>query len=279
MEDTHTPPFNLERFGIGTHAYWSLNPTGKLLVLVHGFKGAAGTTWLGLLQNLILQPQAAGCDIISFGYDSVRQTGGESAMELQIFLDKLFVKTSQVINQSFDDYGSKMRRPENWKYSQIVIAAHSLGACVSRRALLNQIQSGRNKWEVEIRLAWFAPAHRGAKIGALLCAVTNLIPSGLGKFIDVGAKYFSPALKDLEPGSEFLTELLDDTKKLCDEHLSLNAPITFWVLRDKVVTNGTFAKDVVPFEFVDGSDHVSICKLDDYDEQRIGGLLKIMSFT
>jgi len=278
MADTHTPPFKLDKFGKDTHAYWSLNPIGRLLVLVHGFNGAAGTTWLGLPQQLILQTEVAGCDIVSFGYDSVKQTGGESAMQLQIFLDKLFTETSRIINRSFDDNGSKVRRPENWKYGQIVLAGHSLGACVSRRALLNQIQAGRNKWEVEIRLVWFAPAHRGAKIKLLIDAVALAIPGGYKESLDGVSKYFSPALEDLEKRSEFLEELLEDTKELCDEHPSLKAPMTFWALRDKVVTNGTFAKDATPFEFVDETSHVSICKLDRYDEKRVGGLLKIMNF-
>lgn len=274
---SHTPPCSIKRFGIDTQAYWSLNPTGRLLVLVHGFNGMSGTTWLGLPQALILQTGANGYDIVSFGYDSVKQTASESANQLQSFLDKLFQNTTAIINRSLDDNGLTIRRAPQYTYSHVVLIGHSLGACVTRRALLNQIQSGRNKWNAEIRLVWFAPAHRGAKLKLLIDAVALAIPGGYGQSVDAAAKYYSPSLGDLDAGSEFLRELLEDTRHLCDAHPSLKAPITFWALRDSVVTNGPFAKDTTPFEEVDGANHVSICKPTGYDK-RVGELLRIMSF-
>src|ERR1022692_4249540 len=197
---THKPPCSVTKFGIDTQAYWASNPTGRLLVLVHGFNGKAGTTWLGLPQELIRQTGASGYDIISFGYDSVKQTAGESANQLHTFLDELFKDTAQIVNRSLDDNGLVNRRVAGFQYSHAVLTGHSLGACVIRRALLNQIQSGRNKWKTEIKLVWFAPAHRGAKLKLLLDAVALAIPGGYGKSVDATAKYYSPSLGNLEEG-------------------------------------------------------------------------------
>jgi pimeloyl-ACP methyl ester carboxylesterase len=273
-DETHMPPQCLPQ-GVNTQAYWSVRSASRLLLLVHGFSGSAEATWRGLPEQLMLHNEASGYDLISFGYDSLGLTADESANELHLFLDPLFTKTANLANRSIEQYDPGLRRDGAWQYTHAIIAGHSLGACVARRALLNQLKAGSNKWMVKTKLIWFAPAHGGARITDLAGAVTGLLPGGLGNLILGSGKYRAPVLYDLERGSDFLEDLREDTEKLSTDHEELNAPVTFWAPGDKVVFNRPFHRDKMPTVPVKGADHVSIAKFNGYDT-RIGALLEEM---
>src|ERR1051325_1531809 len=148
FSESHLPPLELP-FGTGTKARWSKRPAGRLLVFVHGFKGAAITTWGDLPDRLCLRREATGYDVIRFGYPSLKGTASDNAAELQGFLDELLIGKNivGVVNQSIRSYEAAYLRPKSWKYSQVVLVGHSLGACVIRRAVLDQVRSGRSKWQ------------------------------------------------------------------------------------------------------------------------------------
>jgi pimeloyl-ACP methyl ester carboxylesterase len=275
MEETHLPSQPLSQ-GFNAQAYWSTKPANRVLVLVHGFSGGADTTWRGLPEQLMIHPkEAAGWDMISFGYDSLSLTADESANELHIFLNALFTKTSHVVNRSIDQHDSQYRRAPNEQYTHAIIAGHSLGACVARRALLNQLKSGATVWPVKAKLIWFAPAHGGARITELASAVASLLPGAFGDLVIGGGKYRAPVLFDLERGSDFLSDLLKDTEEFAQQHQALNAPVTFWAPGDKVVFNRPFHKDVTPTIPITASDHISIAKFIGFDV-RLGRLLDEM---
>lgn len=260
--ETHMPPLDLP-FGDGTNVRWSKKPAGQLLVFVHGFKGGAVSTWGGYPDQLCLHPEASGYDVVRFGYDSVGQTAAESAGELQRFLDELLVDhTVRITNRSVEEYDASLKRKSDWRYNRLVLVGHSLGACVVRRAVLNQLRSGK-RWPMKKKLVWFAPAHRGARLMRLLTAVSVGIPIG---GLDAAAKFFSPVLGDLEEESVFLKTLLEQTNDMCGSEPELKAPLTFWAWKDKVVVNDDFAQDKTPPEQIRGVSHVSICKSTRFDK-------------
>jgi hypothetical protein len=262
MHDEHTPPLDIP-FGSGTKVRWAIDaatPT-KLLVFVHGFKGAAITTWGSLPDELCVSSSKLDYyDIVRFGYPSVVQTASESAHELQRLLDKLLLSSTapSFVNRSLKQYDHSIKpRSPTWKYSSVVLVGHSLGACVIRRAVLNQLRSGKKKWPQKLKLIWFAPAHRGVRLFRLWSLVTVGVPL---QGIDKLASFFAPVLTDLAEDSDFLKELLKQTEDLAPANSSLNAPLTFWAWKDKVVVNREFGTDKTPYENIKGVNHVSICK-------------------
>jgi len=72
-------------------------------------------------------------------------------------------------------------------------------------------------------------------------------------------------LKDLHPGSQFLKDLLADTKTYCKDNTQLNATKTFWAWRDWVVENDFFAGDSDP-DRIKGVGHISISKPTGYQK-------------
>jgi triacylglycerol esterase/lipase EstA (alpha/beta hydrolase family) len=262
MAKAHTPPLEFT-FGVKTataKARWSKVAPNGLLIFVHGFKGAALTTWGTLPDHLCDNPRLADYDVIRFGYPSVVQTASESAQDLQRLLNRLLLSPnhSDFVNKSIRQYSqSAGQRPLAWGYKSVVLVGHSLGACVIRRAVLNQLRSGGNPWPQKLKFIWFAPAHRGARIFRLWSLVTIGLPI---EGVDKVASFFAPVLSDLKEDSDFLDELHEQTKALVPTNPELNAPLTFWAWKDKVVVNREFGTDKTPYEKITGVNHISICK-------------------
>ena len=173
----------------------------------------------------------------------------------------------QIVNPSLPT--AAPRRLESARYRKFMIVAHSMGAVVSRRALLDldqQSPEGLAGDELEkFDLLFFAPAHCGSLIPLL-------IGSGLGLDFLPGAKligsmsqvYFQ-SLRDLEVGSDFLNQLAADCAQLREAHTEQSVPIrhlratVYHAHNDHVVIQNNFDRDP-PFRPVMNQNHRSICK-------------------
>lgn len=161
-------------------------------------------------------------------------------------------------------------RPTDFQYGQVLICAHSLGAVIARRALLDialQDPPWRDRLSA-VRLQFFAPAHKGALIiklaeeGLAAISVPLAFAKINGKLAAVGLKSRYQVLQDLEPGSQTLTDLEAETRRLLDQDPQAHAYLRAHVVharRDHVVAQGQFARDHRP-DFIDGKGHIEVCK-------------------
>ena len=126
-----------------------------------------------------------------------------SAARLYGLLSFLFGYPGAVINAALP---SAIQRSVDFTYDQVVVIAHSLGAVIARQALLNAWKQ-HEPWCGEIRLVLFAPAHKGARVQELVESVR------VGKWLSLftaAARYKSPLIDQLRPGSPCLAELERD---------------------------------------------------------------------
>jgi triacylglycerol esterase/lipase EstA (alpha/beta hydrolase family) len=187
--------------GEGSQAEWALEPKGKAIVFVHGFKGAAVGTWLEFPTMLRQEPSAAGWDLIFYGYDGVRTRATNSANHLRTFLQQLFTDPLPVMNTTLDN---EAQRPTTFSYEKVIIVAHSLGAVVSRQAILDA-HLIHAPWVSRTGLILFAPAHLGAQILPLLMQTVTGLGGKFGAAATFFLKFRWRVLRDLEPGSNTLS--------------------------------------------------------------------------
>src|SRR5688500_13432064 len=160
MAQFHLDSGELDR-DTGTTALWAVNPNRTLLVFVHGFGGSATGTWVAFPELLDVSSKARHCDCVFYGYDGFRTRAYVSALKLLAFLDRLCTDTANTINATLPSVAPK--RAADFAYDKIIIVAHSLGAIVSRQALVSAHKSGA-AWAAKVDLVFFAPAHSGADL-------------------------------------------------------------------------------------------------------------------
>jgi pimeloyl-ACP methyl ester carboxylesterase len=154
---SHHFPLDLKRpdgqsWGRSSKAFFATEPVGSAILFVHGFGGKATDTWLEFPRLLPLEAESAGYDLLFYGYDGKKARAAFSAAGLLEFLDALNDTPSRdVINPSLTPGIPK--RPKAFRYKRLVICAHSLGAVVSRLALLDAgNQTPRRRWLSRVRL-------------------------------------------------------------------------------------------------------------------------------
>jgi hypothetical protein len=162
-----------------------------------------------------LWPLHRGDDLLFYGYESLRSQVDYMATEFTQFLEQFLAAPARWINPMvthIEPWYPGCVRPAEFKYRRVVIVAHSLGAVVARRALLNIDSSHRPpSWLTGTRLVLFAPAHKGAYISKLVFAALTGVTLGLP--ISSLAKLYFKSLEGLEKGSDELKALETDTLK------------------------------------------------------------------
>jgi len=245
-------------YGKKTQAWWAVKPSGRLVVFVHGFGGSAVSTWNEFPDLLPKQSSCAGWDVVFYGYDGLFTQANISAQGLHDFVHQMGTKPAKVINPTLNP---KSRRDSKFAYSSILIVAHSLGAVVTRRALLNARKLNR-PWLNQTQMVLFAPAHMGANTIALGAEAISVIP-GVGALLAAVAKFKFQPLQDLEAGSQTLQLLLSETQQALQagDAPYLVARAVYVGDKERIVTTNSFCDDP-PLMILAGKDHVDVCKPD-----------------
>lgn len=245
---------DLREFGKASEAYWSTNPDGRIAIFVHGFGGDA-TTWREFESDLPNDPKAAGADVVFFGYEGIKGHIALSADLLYRFLDTV-AKTPSRLSSPL------VSRPAGFRYRSILIVAHSMGAIVSRRALLLGVKT-RSSWVRRTKLVFFAPAHAGVRVTALVKQCGDLVTkigvlSGFGKVV-------SPAYDDLSKPETF-QKLMDETRAVLSTRYgpALRAKRIVFGATENIVLVQEFCEDPVSpdpeFVVIAGKNHTTVCK-------------------
>lgn len=237
-------------------AYFSRNPDGRLLVFVHGFMGDKFTTWHKMHEELVQERAAAGCDLVFYGYASIQPQALASAGLLRHFLQELVPLAPSVRARM----PLARRSIANFAYSKIIIVAHSLGAAITRRALLDLHQS-KAPWTKDVSLLLFAPAHCGAQLAELKKELSQQSGSPWISILSALFSLKSQAARDLERGSNFIVRLKEDTAKAIADGVApcLKARKVIFGQKDSVVLVERFCDD--PCEDIwHGHNHTSVCK-------------------
>ena len=184
----------------------------KAIVFVHGWGGSASGTWEQFPTALRAMPEAAAVDAFFLDYPSTTLSVAVCASELkELLVDLLRAPAAHVVNPSLAEEAPP--RPAGWRYRRVLLVAHSMGAVVARRALLDLDRTDLTVDEATaMRLLFFAPAHLGSSLPLL-------VASGLGLDWLPGASLVGRALRahyrslaDLEEGSNALRLLSDDSR-------------------------------------------------------------------
>jgi pimeloyl-ACP methyl ester carboxylesterase len=248
----HHIPLELPDQGKKTIAHWAFRPAGKVVIFVHGFGGHSVTSWISFSTLLREKAECAGHDIIFWGYDGLYAQAEFSATLLHSFLRSLLADPLSIINSSLPPGVGPRRK---FKFTEITLIAHSLGAVICRRALLIAHEQGDN-WVHKTKMVLFAPAHMGAHITNLSSLLTGPVYLAYGLF-----KARFQVVYDLEPGSPTLTKLLDDSKDVINtgQGAFAIARKVIWAERDNIVKQLQFANDPLPRPYP-GKNHKNVCK-------------------
>ncbi len=268
-------------------------PKGAI-VFVHGFRGVAETTWQKFPELLTSGSSkvkaAANYDLYFFQYDS-RVEAADSAHFLGSFLNELGTAPGwNIINPSLGSaigtQNANIRwQSKNFRYEKIIICAHSLGAVVARRALLDRSVPPAAAWLSKVQLLLFAPAHFGAKIIPLFSMTLDGLAVGFGalrisgKVGEVALRSYYKSLDNLAPKSQCLTDLDRDSRA----RRAANPDSTDWlranVVRangDAVVFAGSFVDDHLPHTIIKPSTHIRVCKPQLETDVALTTLLRIL---
>lgn len=230
-------------------------PDRRAVLFIHGFTGDAIDSWSRFHELLPECPKCAGRDLFFYGYDGLRAEMNGSATIFRTFLDRLFGTTRQFLR---DNLPPSVKRPDTFEYDELVIVAHSLGAVVARRALVDATKK-KSDWVTKTKLVLYAPAHKGANVAELALEASS--PFRFLKLFSAFARFTSPLIDQLRPNSHALTNLLADTEKLrqggANPHLvAIKVVIAEF---EKIVLNESFGEDPPP-EAIAGANHMSVCK-------------------
>jgi len=234
---------------------FATQPNSKAILFIHGYGGDVITTWSDFHDLLPGCSKCGGHDLFFYGYDGLRADMNASAAIFRTFLDRLFEKTASFLAENLPP---SARRPTTFQYDELVIVAHSLGAVISRRSLLDATKE-RSEWINKIRLVLYAPAHKGAKVADL--ALETVSSFNFLKFFALAARFESPLIDALKRDSPELKTLLNDTmaarKKDANKHLRASKVVI--AEYEKIVSNETFADDAAPVT-IPNATHTTVCK-------------------
>lgn len=266
--------------GRNSVAYWSTGDPKLLLIFVHGFNGDPTDTWPHFASLLPRNPEVPAFDYMFYGYDSVQQQANSSATEFAKFLEVFIPNPADLVNSTLPSAAAQRKK---FQYERVLIIAHSLGAFVTRNALLREYRKRPPPaWLDSIRLLFFAPAHHGAYATAIAVVVLTNMPWFLGKLLGSAILYRIPVLQDMEENSAVIRELHKRTSEVIEEYKKRGASVppfiqahyVMWAQHEHVVINAPFFEDP-PQDQLDAS-HVDVCKPDTVDHPALRAVWSAM---
>jgi pimeloyl-ACP methyl ester carboxylesterase len=254
MSETHHNPAPITGYGKNTWALWAVRPADTLVVFIHGYGGKSVETWFQF--DWLLPSHSPKTDIVFYGYEGLLHHIQPSATLFYKFLDGCLADPRSFV-QGIDLGGE---RPRPWSYKRIVLVAHSLGAVVSRQALLFALDDGK-AWPSRTRLVLFAPAHVGVdKAVRLVLGIRD--PLAAAAALSKGLIVASSALRDLLNKKTF-KRLREETerwlKKAPRKSQCLIARQVVFGAAENIVKQERFCQDPRP-TYISGKNHLSICK-------------------
>jgi pimeloyl-ACP methyl ester carboxylesterase len=271
----------------GSRVLLCRQPATTAIVFVHGWGGGAHTTWEAFPHAVRFSPETATADAFLLAYASRKFSVATYSSHLRTFFhDLLHAPAKEILDGSLPRDAE--RRPAKFTYKQVILVAHSMGAVISRRALLDLDERPPRDGGLDdndrkkIRLLLFAPAHKGSTLPLL-------IASGLGLDWIPGATlagnaltHYYRSLRDLAINSESLRRLEADTKAAREGHASrrgvghhLIAEV-YHAADDKVVEQDRFDRDhEMPSIF--SKDHRSLCKPTDNYRRPVVALRDVLA--
>jgi pimeloyl-ACP methyl ester carboxylesterase len=239
----------------GVYAHLATGSATRAIVFIHGLAGDALQSWTRFPDMLTAVPDAADCDLIFYDYDSLSQQLGNMVTPFMRFLRELATEPAEMLNRGLS---LPRHRPKTFRYEGILIVAHSLGAVVARRALLDA-QGNRESWVGRTRFMLFAPADCGADKITLVSESLQSLP--LGTVLGGAAKWTIPVLSSLEPGRGDLQRLVDDTRQLTARGMAahLLAKRVLWASDESVTKKQKFMVEE-SYDEIPGTTHTSVCK-------------------
>jgi len=236
-------PIDLD-IGRGSRGFLVRDQTPRsALVFVHGFKGKPTKTWGDFPWLLREHERLAGTDLVFYGYDSrnrVASLAARLAADLEAF--------------GSGDTPPAPRVPVR-TYENILLVAHSLGAVVARRALLDGLTKD-SVWARKVSHVLFAPAHQGAD-------AMRLLKQGLGQvpFVPAFIQHTFASLLDIESANTpCLSNLRADAKRLVSRYPNASAASVEIAEHENVVDPSRFPIDPPPGDPIKHTDHWSVCK-------------------
>lgn len=255
---THLAPRTLkgdQRPDKDVQVLFAVQPTRTAVLFIHGFSGDAIKTWADFHELLPGCPKCIGRDLFFYGYDGLRAEMNASAAIFRTFLDRLFGTTKSFLAENLPP---SAQRADDFAYDELVIVAHSLGAVISRRALLDATRI-ESAWAAKIKMILYAPAHKGANVASLALEAASSFK--FLKLFGIVARFDSPLIDELKPDSRSLKQLLVDTKIATKDGANAHLVASKVVIAEyeKIVHNEPFGNDPPP-EVIPGTSHTSICK-------------------
>jgi pimeloyl-ACP methyl ester carboxylesterase len=240
-------------YGRKTAVQWSKAVPKTLIVFVHGFRGSWDKTWGMAPRDLTADERFAESDLVFFDYECAGRTSQRVALQLRALCAAAVTDPAAFCSQSEIAQG----RTKGWRYKRLLVVCHSLGAVIARRAILDGLKASE-PWPEFARLILFAPAHKGARVHALLTLTIGALIGRLGEGL-LRVKY--PVLDELEHGSPTLACLAEESARQMDSaRTTLEATAVIVADVERVVDTTPFLSDPPPSS-ISGTNHLTVCKI------------------